>query len=614
MNNQLQNLRFGRGGFASTLRAVTALTFAILVGIVLFNASDTVAQSPPVNPYPVTVTRADGTLIATWPADDNATSYHITYSSDGGASWSLGAMGHTENSITISGVDNSATYMVAVRALNSHGSSSWINSVAVGPFVHGPPDAPSSITVTRGTGTLTATWPAVDGATSYHITYSSDGGVSWSFGADNHTENSITISGITNSGTYIVGVRARSIHGDSAWVNSSPSGPYTPPATATLTATNPTANSVNLTIANWTQNWWYLPAEAASGGGQTTYSCSGTVFGTQTSVTGLTADTEYTVSAYSDSTCTTVIATTASFETLESATGPTVTAGNIDVASATLTRTGFTGDWYYKADKEPHTGCSNAETGDTINLDGLNSATTYTYNTYGDATCTSSIQPAIFTTTGRTAQIAQTNATDISINTDQLSAKRWSYKLRVGAKSAFQSCVDKQDTEPTITGLTADASVSVEVYRWGGCTPADLFFGIALRTPKAGLSANTHSNSPTITLSNKWNNRKWSYRQESPTPQGSCTNVVAGTNSATLSNLSTGTEYRFDAYEDDSCSTSISGGTVTFTIPEFTGVAGTTTAVLSLNNWSDRWWYRYIGVYDTSDNLVTFSAVRAAAR
>ena len=604
MNRHLHNPRFGRHAFAFSLRAVTVLTIAILIAVVVFNVSDTVAQSPPADPYPVTVTRANSTITATWPAVDGATSYHITYSSDGGTSWSLGAMGHTENSITISDVDNNDTYMVAVRALNSHGSSGWINSVLAGPFVPDPPDAPSSITITRADGTITATWPAVDGATSYHITYSSDGGTSWSLGAFEHTDNSITISDVTNSSTYIVAVRALSSGGNSGWTNSSPSGAYTPPPPSALTAANPTATSVTLTITNWNQSWWYKPAETSGGG---TYSCSATVFGTETSVTGLTADTEYTVSAYSDSTCTTVIATSASFETLESATGPTVTAGNIEVASATLTRSGFTGDWYYQADKEPHTGCSDAETGDTINLTGLNSATTYTYNTYGDADCTSLIQPAIFTTTGRTPQITETNATDITIPTEQLSAKRWSYKLRVGAKSAFQSCVDKQDSETTITGLSADTSVSVEFYRWGGCTPADLFFGIALRTPKADLSVNTHSISPTITISNKWNNRKWSYRQESPTPQGSCTNVVAGTNSATLSNLSTGTEYRFDAYEDDSCATSISGGTVTFTIPEFTGVAGATTAVLSINNWDNRWWYRYIGVYDTSDNLVTFS-------
>ena len=607
MSTRPRNFRLKSRVVAISIRVFAVMAVAILVGAVGISVSDTVAQSLPSNPDPVTVTRANGTLIASWPEDANATSYHITYSSNGGQSWSLGAMGHTENTITISNVNNAFTYIVAVRALSSLGSSSWVNSAPAGPFVPSAPDPPSSITVTRAIGTLTATWPAVTGATSYHITYSSDGGVSWSFAAGNHTENSITISSIADSGTYIVAVRSRSSHGDSAWVNSSPSGPYTPPLVATLTASDITATTVNVAIANWTQNWWYLPSETSSGGGQTTYWCSGTVFGTATTVTGLTADTEYTISAYSDSTCTTTIATSASFETLETPTGPSVVAGNLGVASARLTRSGFTGNWYYKADKEPHTGCSDVETGDTINLTGLNSKTTYTYTTYGDAACTSSIQSTTFTTSGRSAQITETNATDITINATNLSSKRWSYKLRVGAKSAFQSCVGKEDSEPTITGLSADTSVSVEVYRWGVCTDADLFYGIALRTPKASLSANTHSVSPTLTISSNWNNTKWSYRQESPTPQGSCTNVAAGTNSATLSSLTPGTEYRFDAYEDDSCSTSISDATVTFNIPEFTGVAGATTAVLALDGWNGSWWYRNIGAYDSNDNLVTNS-------
>ena len=75
--------------------------------------------------------------------------------------------------------------------------------------------------MTRADGSLTASWPAVDGATSYHITYSSDGGASWSSPAANHPSTSITISDVTNSATYIVAVRARNAQGDSGWRNSS---------------------------------------------------------------------------------------------------------------------------------------------------------------------------------------------------------------------------------------------------------------------------------------------------------------------------------------------------------------------------------------------------------
>ena len=191
---------------------------------------------PPGKVSSVTVTRADGVLNASWPAVDGATSYHVTYSSDNGASWSLAALHHAGTSITISGVDNALTYLVGVRARNEHGDSGWRNSPSAGPFTPEPTDSPepadppgkvSSVTVTRGDGTLHASWPAVPGATSYHVTYSSDNGASWSLAALHHAGTSITISGVDNALTYLVGVRARNEHGDSGWRNSPSTGPDT---------------------------------------------------------------------------------------------------------------------------------------------------------------------------------------------------------------------------------------------------------------------------------------------------------------------------------------------------------------------------------------------------
>ena len=188
------------------------------------------AQQAPRTPTSVAVTRADGELTASWPAVEGATSYHVTYSSDGGGSWSLAALNHPHDSITI-GVDNASTYVVGVRARNEHGDSGWRNSPAAGPYAPEPqqaPATPTSVAVTRADGELTASWPAVEGATSYHVTYSSDGGGSWSLAALNHPEDSITI-GVDNASTYVVGVRARNEHGDSGWRNSPAAGPYTPP-------------------------------------------------------------------------------------------------------------------------------------------------------------------------------------------------------------------------------------------------------------------------------------------------------------------------------------------------------------------------------------------------
>ena len=193
------------------------------------SATPQAADKPaaPETPSSVTVTRNDGTLSASWPTVEGATSYHVTYTSDDGASWSLAAEHHPDNRIEIAGVDNALTYIVGVRARNEGGDSAWVNSPPAGPYAAGPPATPSSVTVTRGDGTLNASWPAAAGATSYHATYTSDNGASWSLAALQHPETSITITGVDNALTYIVGVRARNQHGDSGWINSPPAGPYT---------------------------------------------------------------------------------------------------------------------------------------------------------------------------------------------------------------------------------------------------------------------------------------------------------------------------------------------------------------------------------------------------
>ena len=130
----------------------------------------------------MTVTRSDGTLTAAWPAPDGATGYHITYSTNNKGSWSLAAYNHPTNSITINAT-NSATYHIAVRALNAHGGSGWRNSGASGPYI--PPEpvaAPASVAIAANLTEVTigrkndwkfdsldVSWSAVSGAVSYQV-------------------------------------------------------------------------------------------------------------------------------------------------------------------------------------------------------------------------------------------------------------------------------------------------------------------------------------------------------------------------------------------------------------------------------------------------------------
>ena len=220
----------GASGARRAPRPVSLLAglLALLVASAVLAPSLAKADQPPATPSSVTVTRADGTVTAEWPAADGATGYHITYSSNNKNSWTLAAYDHPDTSITIDDATNSATYHVAVRALNASGGSGWRNSDPAAPWGPPPPATPASVTVTRADGTLTASWPAPDGATGYHITYSTNNKGSWSLAAYNHPTNSITINA-TNSATYHIAVRALNASGGSGWRNSAAAAPWTPP-------------------------------------------------------------------------------------------------------------------------------------------------------------------------------------------------------------------------------------------------------------------------------------------------------------------------------------------------------------------------------------------------
>ena len=232
-----------------TVLLVAATLLFIAVALLISPPPEVDAQSAPPTPSSVTLTRADGTLTASGYAVSGATKYHITYSSDGGSSWSAAAGpsdNHSAHTIVIK-VSNDKSYIVGVRAGNDAGWSGWRNSPSAGPYQPeptptptatptpepSPPATPASVTVTRADGAITAAWPAVDGATGYDVTYSAVGDGDWITAASNHTGNSFTISGLNNDHTYLVGASSRNKYGQSPSKVSPPAGPYSqqPPAT-----------------------------------------------------------------------------------------------------------------------------------------------------------------------------------------------------------------------------------------------------------------------------------------------------------------------------------------------------------------------------------------------
>ena len=170
-----------------------------------------------------------------------------------------------------------------------------------------------------------------------------------------------------------------------------------------LTTSSVTATTATLTIAHHGSGAWHYKATT---GPHTT--CQGPVVaGTTTaSLTGLTVSTSYTYSAYSDSGCSTLLATAAEFTT------PTLTVSNIGSTMATLTIKGYTGAWHYKATTGPHTTCQ-AEVAagtSTASLTGLTANTSYTYSAYSDSTCSTLLATpaASFTTAVSVSNLSKT--------------------------------------------------------------------------------------------------------------------------------------------------------------------------------------------------------------
>ncbi len=360
--------------------------------------TDAVAQSnPPDAPSSITLERTGvgfrgkGTLTASWPAVSGATKYQVNYTADKGRVWKTLASEHTSNSITFE-IWNGNTYYVGVRAGNANGWSGWTNSPESPPIPNALPSnmlpGPDWVSVTRGNGTLTATWAAVSGATRYRIEYSTDFGTTYQLVSYSETSTSITIN-VNNGSTYTIAVRAGKGSED-RWSNYGPisysasSGPYTPspPPSPSLSAGSVTHNTATLTLSNHGWQWWY---KADTGPHAT---CSNiAVAGSSVNLSGLTPSTQYTYTAYSNWVCNTAIATASAFTT--AAPPPTLTTSAITRTTATLTIANHTAQWWYQADVGPDSTCQGPVAAGTSaeSLTGLTDETTYVYKAYSATGC-----------------------------------------------------------------------------------------------------------------------------------------------------------------------------------------------------------------------------------
>jgi len=139
------------------------------------------------------------------------------YSVDNGVSFGLFSPAQTTSPVTITGLTNNTTYQVIMKAVNVVGSSVLSNAVSAHTYTS--PNTPASLSSTPGLGSVQIAFAQSAGLYAGPITnyqYSTDNGVSFTAFSPAQTTSPVTISGLANSTTYQVALKAVNVAGVSA--------------------------------------------------------------------------------------------------------------------------------------------------------------------------------------------------------------------------------------------------------------------------------------------------------------------------------------------------------------------------------------------------------------
>jgi photosystem II stability/assembly factor-like uncharacterized protein len=237
----------------------------------------TVASLPSPPAAPVLASPASGStnqptaLTLSWNASSGATSYHLQVSTSSTFSpLVVDQSALSTTSSAISGLANSTLYYWRVSASNTGGTSAYSAAwnLTTGASLPPPPAAPVLASPANGATnqptSLTLSWNASSGATTYHLQVSTSSTFSTLFVDQSAlTTTSSAISGMANSTTYYWRVSASNTGGTSAysaaWSCATVAGTQ-PPAAPTLSAPayGATGQPTSLTFS------WYASTGATS--------------------------------------------------------------------------------------------------------------------------------------------------------------------------------------------------------------------------------------------------------------------------------------------------------------------------------------------------------------
>ena len=292
-----------------------------------------------------------------------------------------------------------------------------------------------------------------------------------------------------------------------------------------------------------------------------------------------------------------------------------LTATHLTVTTTVLDTLGVGGAWYYRANTGPHAGdCWRAGHADKIGIEGLSAQTTYTYAGYLTSGCSNQFGQATFTTLASLAEdlvVSNLAADSLTITPGGDWSGPWYYRWSSSLHDLDSAiCLGPATGGVDVTGLIPDQPVYLKMYN-AGCNDTPPLAYVRADTPYPAYSVAFSSTGATFTQRG-WSGDWW-YSRAAPSGDNTCHAVAAGTNSVALTGLTLGGTYSYDAFRNSNCAENYkmhatNENAITFTVPELSVEPGSTSAALTVSDWTGPWWYRAVGIYSPSTgNFVTYT-------
>lgn len=175
-------------------------------------ATPTTSLTAPAN---FTATAGDSKVTLTWAAVTGATSYRVFRGATSNGQGTTAIASPSGTTYTNTGLTNGTDYFYKVASVNSGGQSPMSVEVKVTPLAI--PVAPTGLTTSGGDRTITLSWPAVAGATSYNVYRgtTTNGQATTPIAAD-VTATTFQDTGLTNGTTYYYKLTAKNASGEGA--------------------------------------------------------------------------------------------------------------------------------------------------------------------------------------------------------------------------------------------------------------------------------------------------------------------------------------------------------------------------------------------------------------